>query len=164
MYNVWVVNSSQSYWPSASYKSKLIRSFFACNNTKNNQADFEHRVPATYLLYIPQCPLSQTPSAAGVVVSCKIPILATRVRFPGGASFFYPPGLLKILPEYFYKLTIIEVKILKIHLVYIYIYIYIPNVTHLHHARVNGNPGPSLRKRKIYVRPILEGVGVTASI
>ena len=25
-------------------------------------------------------------SAAGVVVSCKIPILATRVRFPGGAS------------------------------------------------------------------------------
>ena len=26
-------------------------------------------------------------SAAGVVVSCKIPILATRVRFPGGASF-----------------------------------------------------------------------------
>ena len=26
-------------------------------------------------------------SAAGVVVSCKIPILATRVRFPGGANF-----------------------------------------------------------------------------
>ncbi|XP_071671471.1 methyltransferase-like 26 isoform X1 [Patagioenas fasciata] len=26
--------------------------------------------------------------AAGVVVSCKIPILATRVRFPGGARFF----------------------------------------------------------------------------
>ena len=25
---------------------------------------------------------------AGVVVSCKIPILATRVRFPGGAIFF----------------------------------------------------------------------------
>ncbi len=25
-------------------------------------------------------------SAAGVVVSCKIPILATRVRFPGGAA------------------------------------------------------------------------------
>ena len=24
-------------------------------------------------------------STAGVVVSCKIPILATRVRFPGGA-------------------------------------------------------------------------------
>ena len=24
--------------------------------------------------------------AAGVVVSCKIPILATRVRFPGGAQ------------------------------------------------------------------------------
>ena len=27
-------------------------------------------------------------SAAGVVVSCKIPILATRVRFPGGALRF----------------------------------------------------------------------------
>ncbi len=27
-------------------------------------------------------------SAAGVVVSCKIPILATRVRFPGGAHVF----------------------------------------------------------------------------
>ena len=26
-------------------------------------------------------------SAAGVVVSCKIPILASRVRFPGGALF-----------------------------------------------------------------------------
>ena len=26
---------------------------------------------------------------AGVVVSCKIPILATRVRFPGGAFSFY---------------------------------------------------------------------------
>lgn len=24
---------------------------------------------------------------AGVMVSCKIPILATRVRFPGGATF-----------------------------------------------------------------------------
>ena len=31
--------------------------------------------------------------AAGVVVSCKIPILATRVRFPGGAGYdmyFFP--------------------------------------------------------------------------
>ena len=28
-------------------------------------------------------------SAAGVVVSCKIPILATRVRFPGGADIYY---------------------------------------------------------------------------
>ena len=27
-------------------------------------------------------------SAVGVVVSCKIPILATRVRFPDGACFF----------------------------------------------------------------------------
>ncbi len=26
---------------------------------------------------------------AGVVVSCKIPILATRVRFPGDARFFF---------------------------------------------------------------------------
>ena len=31
----------------------------------------------------------QYESAAGVVVSCKIPILATRVRFPGGAFSFY---------------------------------------------------------------------------
>ena len=29
--------------------------------------------------------LAITRSAAGVVVSCKIPILVTRVRFPGGA-------------------------------------------------------------------------------
>ena len=29
-------------------------------------------------------------SVAGVVVSCKIPILATRVRFPGDAQLFYP--------------------------------------------------------------------------
>ena len=28
-------------------------------------------------------------SAAGVVVSCKIPILVTRVRFPGGAFALY---------------------------------------------------------------------------
>ena len=37
---------------------------------------------------------SRTPlCAAGVVVSCKIPILATRVRFPGGASKnYYFPG------------------------------------------------------------------------
>ena len=27
--------------------------------------------------------------AAGVVVSCKIPILATRVRFPGGAGLAF---------------------------------------------------------------------------
>ena len=27
--------------------------------------------------------------AASVVVSCKIPILATRVRFPGGADSFH---------------------------------------------------------------------------
>ena len=30
---------------------------------------------------------------AGVVVSCKIPILATRVRFPGDAHTFYPSHL-----------------------------------------------------------------------
>ena len=30
--------------------------------------------------------------AAGVVVSCKIPILATRVRFPGGAHSFHAKG------------------------------------------------------------------------
>ena len=29
----------------------------------------------------------QTVCTAGVVVSCKIPILATRVRFPGSAQF-----------------------------------------------------------------------------
>ena len=29
-----------------------------------------------------------TQSTAGVVASCKIPILATRVRFPGSAVFF----------------------------------------------------------------------------
>ena len=29
-----------------------------------------------------------TVSTAGVVVSCKIPILATRVRFPGSATDF----------------------------------------------------------------------------
>lgn len=29
-------------------------------------------------------------SAAGVVVSCKIPILVTRVRFPGGAWHVFP--------------------------------------------------------------------------
>ena len=28
-------------------------------------------------------------STASVVVSCKIPILATRVRFPGSARFFF---------------------------------------------------------------------------
>ena len=28
-------------------------------------------------------------STAGVVVSCKIPILAIRVRFPGSAQFFF---------------------------------------------------------------------------
>lgn len=27
-------------------------------------------------------------STAGVMVSCEIPILATRVRFPGGAVYF----------------------------------------------------------------------------
>ena len=31
--------------------------------------------------------ITQLQGAAGVVVSCKIPILATRVRFPGGAFF-----------------------------------------------------------------------------
>ena len=29
--------------------------------------------------------------AAGVVVSCKIPILATRVWFPGDAALVFPP-------------------------------------------------------------------------
>ena len=34
--------------------------------------------------------LTQQDGVAGVVVSCKIPILATRVRFPGDAcSFWY---------------------------------------------------------------------------
>ena len=47
------------------------------------------------LLSLWEKPLSN--SAAGVVVSCKIPILATRVRFPGGAGFsfsgvFFPPS------------------------------------------------------------------------
>ena len=28
-------------------------------------------------------------STAGVVVSCKVPILAIRVRFPGSAQFFF---------------------------------------------------------------------------
>ncbi len=35
--------------------------------------------------------------AAGVVVSCEIAILATRVRFPGGAYFIIP---LKYEAEY----------------------------------------------------------------
>ena len=33
-------------------------------------------------LFVARC---SSCSVAGVVVSCKIPILATRVRFPGGA-------------------------------------------------------------------------------
>ena len=38
--------------------------------------------------------------AAGVVVSCKIPILATRVRFPGGAVLnFYKNFYIDILIE-----------------------------------------------------------------
>ena len=47
---------------------------------------------------------NESNSAAGVVVSCKIPILATRVRFPGGArsAFLFPPilreGLTNPLP------------------------------------------------------------------
>ena len=36
-----------------------------------------------------KCNLHCLGSAAGVVVSCKIPILATRVRFPGGANDFF---------------------------------------------------------------------------
>ena len=37
--------------------------------------------------------------AAGVVVSCKIPILATRVRFPGGAKFFEQTLLLMLISK-----------------------------------------------------------------
>ena len=41
-------------------------------------------------------------SVAGVVVSCKIPILATRVRFPGDAHvFFNSQGLSSKLPQCF---------------------------------------------------------------
>ena len=36
---------------------------------------------------------------AGVVVSCKIPILATRVRFPGDATLIFHPRLLGKLVE-----------------------------------------------------------------
>ena len=38
-------------------------------------------------LFVARC---SSCSVAGVVVSCKIPILATRVRFPGDAQLFYP--------------------------------------------------------------------------
>ena len=38
--------------------------------------------------------------AAGVVVSCKIPILATRVRFPGGAGSFLANSTLKTSMEH----------------------------------------------------------------
>ena len=37
--------------------------------------------------------------AAGVVVSCKIPILATRVRFPGDAHLFFPLWLSNKIPH-----------------------------------------------------------------
>ena len=40
-------------------------------------------------------------SAAGVVVSCKIPILATRVRFPGDAHLFFPLWLWSRIPHNF---------------------------------------------------------------
>ena len=46
---------------------------------------------------IPQC----LGSAAGVVVSCKIPILATRVRFPGDAHLFFPLWLLSEISQTF---------------------------------------------------------------
>ena len=36
---------------------------------------------------VPKKPLNPQVGTAGVVVSCKIPILATRVRFPGSARF-----------------------------------------------------------------------------
>ena len=36
---------------------------------------------------------------AGVVVSCKIPILATRVRFPGDAIYFLKFQLLLMIPS-----------------------------------------------------------------
>ena len=36
-------------------------------------------------LFVARC---SSCSVAGVVVSCKIPILATRVRFPGDAELF----------------------------------------------------------------------------
>ena len=38
---------------------------------------------------------------AGVVVSCKIPILATRVRFPGDAHLFFPLWLLSEISQTF---------------------------------------------------------------
>ena len=37
-------------------------------------------------LFVARC---SSCSVAGVVVSCKIPILATRVRFPGDAINYY---------------------------------------------------------------------------
>ena len=40
-------------------------------------------------LHNPICISEASTGTAGVVVSCKIPILATRVRFPGSARFFY---------------------------------------------------------------------------
>ena len=39
----------------------------------------------------------QIQGTAGVVVSCKIPILATRVRFPGSAKMFFPPKLSNLI-------------------------------------------------------------------
>ena len=41
-------------------------------------------------LWISQIFTLECQSVAGVVVSCKIPILATRVRFPGDANLFFP--------------------------------------------------------------------------
>ena len=54
-------------------------------NKKNN--NFQWKIGYFHIYY--RFPRSiQYESAAGVVVSCKIPILATRVRFPGDAQLF----------------------------------------------------------------------------
>lgn len=44
-------------------------------------------IPNLRLRVITLVSLIYTPSAVGVVVSCEIPILASRVRFPDGARF-----------------------------------------------------------------------------
>ena len=51
-------------------------------------------------LFVARC---SSCSVAGVVVSCKIPILATRVRFPGDATFFGRYSFYTIYVHFFFE-------------------------------------------------------------
>lgn len=98
----WVLCNLHAAWkyyitPNSPYLMTMLRTLGLSVQYLSFGQQLAHKTTYYFTIYAQVYLLHNTSTrkkevhvcTAGVVVSCKIPILATRVRFPGSARFFF---------------------------------------------------------------------------